>query len=359
MESYHLGAHPTQVAQWREQKYAEREQVLGKAALRQHAPDLIHARTRLDMMWNGECLGLRMRSESGMKFEPLESFDNASLKIIDLTKWFAQTCPARCLISLRFREGFEGLQGIWLDAARVDLEAIKTTQAEWVREATSAGIHIEVGQRGEEWVWDSNDARLKSTKAVLRPWLPSYPPGMAPLPLVATIASFTQPGPLANQTLIGAGHELLDQHAIANLASWGEWGAGNGNLSAAFAPRLGAQNGWISEPDPRSFAALAHNHAAFFAEAEIVRTAAMAAPKPFDLWLLDPPRSGFASLIAKLDEDTRPRAILIYHCALEGLVADQAALQEKGYKLRDWIFCDIFPGSAHAEAVSLWTHSSC
>lgn len=250
-------------------------------------------------------------------------------------------------------------KGLWIDASRADLDHLKTHHKDWIKEALNLNIAIEIGQRHEEWI-ENDDGDIKSTRAKLRTWLPSYAQDLTPIPLVSTIAAFSQPGPLANQALLSAGHLLLDQHLQWKPEySWGEWGAGNGNLSASFARRLGDDLAWISEPDPKSFLALKDNHSAYFAKAEISRTAAIMAPENFELWILDPPRSGFADLIGRLEPKHAPSTILIYHCAMDGLNRDSEMLKQKGYHLRDWIFCDVFPGSSHAEAVSLWTQTPC
>lgn len=358
---YQLLKHSAQVLEMRAIKLQERTTILGRKPLQIQCPNLTHARWKLDLMWNGSQLGLRGRlnPDDSLEFHPLLDFDNAAPEIIELCKWFASCFPLKALLSLRFRKDLNGLLGLWIDASRADLDTLKTNHKDWVQDALHKGIVVEVGQRNEEWVYDQELHLVKSTRAKPRAWLPSFTKDQKEMALVSTIAAFSQPGPLANQCMIGAGHTLLDTHFDHQTnkeapLSWGEWGAGNGNLSASFATRLGQSQAWISEPDPKSFQSLELNHKEFFPQATIKRTAATSADQKLALWILDPPRSGFPDLIRNLGQDNKPEHILIYHCALDGLQKDNQALIQTGYELMDWIFCDVFPGSIHAEAVSLW-----
>ena len=357
-DSYQLKKHKAELAEFRLRSYAEAEGLMGQPAWRRLEPDLRHARTRLDLMWDGSELGLKVHQNGGIEFEPIHDFDNADPAILAMSQDLRRTCPHKGIMNLRFRVGPGGLRGLWIDAPRTGLEELKSTHRSWIRSLLDQGIVLEAGQRGEEWVLSENgdDFAIKSTRPKLRVWLPSYTREGEPIPILSTLVAFSQPGPLANQTILRAGHELLD--LVSEWPAgfrWGEWGAGSGNLSASFASRLGAENAWISEPDPRAFAALKHNHGAHFAGARLERSAAIRAPENFYLWILDPPRSGFSDLIRSLQPEQRPQHILIYHCAAAGLASDRSALLERGYALREWVYCDVFPGSAHCEAISLWS----
>jgi tRNA/tmRNA/rRNA uracil-C5-methylase (TrmA/RlmC/RlmD family) len=252
---------------------------------------------------------------------------------------------------MRLRVGPGSLKGIWVDGANLEIQKALESM-EWIGELENLGYLVELGQKH------------KTARRQMEPqaWLPSYNTNGAALPLLSTIASFSQPGPEANRAMISAGFDLLwDAPEELDLTkTWVEFGAGVGNLSAAYSSFFEGP-GLCLESDPRMFELLQTNQERFFPRSQVKLCRA----EDFDplflgekssLWLLDPPRSGFPDLLAKLlsNPEASPHAILVYHCHEKGLKADVPVLKKAGYQLHDWSLIDIFPGTPHAEVLSLF-----
>ncbi len=75
---------------------------------------------------------------------------------------------------------------------------------------------------------------------------------------------------------------------------------------------------------------------------------------PCDAVLLDPPRSGALALVPQLVR-LAPRRILYVSCHPATLARDARALTENGYRLEAAGVVDMFPQTAHAEAMALFT----
>ncbi len=76
--------------------------------------------------------------------------------------------------------------------------------------------------------------------------------------------------------------------------------------------------------------------------------------KPYTKLLLDPPRSGAAEIVAKIEEFGVDR-ILYVSCQTSTFVRDAAHLvQEKGYRLEKIGIMDMFPHTKHVETMGLF-----
>jgi 23S rRNA (uracil1939-C5)-methyltransferase len=71
-----------------------------------------------------------------------------------------------------------------------------------------------------------------------------------------------------------------------------------------------------------------------------------------DTVLLDPPRTGAAGVVSRLETNT-VRKIVYVSCDPATLARDLATLTEKGFKLRHLEFIDMFPRTAHIETVAV------
>ncbi len=75
-----------------------------------------------------------------------------------------------------------------------------------------------------------------------------------------------------------------------------------------------------------------------------------------DRLLLDPPRSGAAELVARIGE-LSPRRIVYVSCNPVTLVRDAAVLAENGYAPEAAGIMDMFPHTAHVEAMAVFTRA--
>lgn len=76
--------------------------------------------------------------------------------------------------------------------------------------------------------------------------------------------------------------------------------------------------------------------------------------RPFDLVVLDPPRTGCKNILGEV-AGIRPRSILYVSCNPATLARDLKALAERGYRLVESRLVDLFPQTYHVESVNLLT----
>ncbi|MDZ4806038.1 MAG: hypothetical protein SGI90_14360 [Candidatus Eisenbacteria bacterium] len=313
-------------------------------------------RSRADLMWHEGRLGLRGPSDAGggWRFAPPEErwLRQLDSELPNLFEAFAASHPPRVDMQVRFRIAPDGRRGLWLDLSREGIAAIVSSGG-WLSRLLDDGWIIELGQRGEGAVSGPDGPVLQP--AFPYSWLPAWTPEGEALPLECLVASFSQPGPRINRALTDAAGALLDAESI-ETPSWCEWGAGYGNLTAWCSRRLGP-SGTALEGDGRAAGLLRENAPRFFPGIAVsaARVARGMSPPVADLWLLDPPRNGFATLLERLpDLSQRPAHVLALHCHQDGLAGDATALRSASYRLLNWIAVNAFPGTDHLEVVSLW-----
>jgi 23S rRNA (uracil1939-C5)-methyltransferase len=79
------------------------------------------------------------------------------------------------------------------------------------------------------------------------------------------------------------------------------------------------------------------------------------APERFDLWLLDPPRTGALTAVQRLPPAGGPRRVLYVSCHPATLARDAAVLTRvKGYRLTSAGVMDMFPQTSHVEAMAVF-----
>jgi 23S rRNA (uracil1939-C5)-methyltransferase len=110
-------------------------------------------------------------------------------------------------------------------------------------------------------------------------------------------------------------------------------------------------SGAISRPESRSAPAL--DLSATPAAAALDRLISARAPRP-DLVILDPPRQGAAELVSRLVALAPPR-ILYVSCNVPTLARDLANLRRGGYDLASLQLFDMYPQTAHVEALAALT----
>ena len=77
-----------------------------------------------------------------------------------------------------------------------------------------------------------------------------------------------------------------------------------------------------------------------------------------DKILLDPPRSGAYALVQALQPPQLPQRLVYVSCNPATFARDAAVLVGKGYRLRSAGIVNLFPQTAHVEAVACfdWPH---
>lgn len=355
LESFHLGKNWEKIEDLWRQKNLISAEILGENPLRQMRPELIGDRRRLDLMWNGQALGIRGRTRADESFEffPIEKPDTAPAEIHAMMEDWLEAKPALKLAQVRFRLGVQGERGLWLDIANLDIKNL-LEESTFLRTLIEKNFIVEMGQKHKE-VRLTDSGELEFAEATPRNWLASFDVHNQAIPLLATQSQFSQPGPEVNRALIATAFELLEAQGV-QVESWCEWGAGYGNLSAAFASKLGTTNAWSSEFEPHAARLLQINAEKFFPQVRVARQAAEGQNFPeAQLWLADPPRPGFPALFARLPSLAhKPQWILTFHCHQKGLISDCREIKNGGYELKHWSSVDAFPGTPHHEVISLW-----
>jgi len=337
-------------------------EILAKPAHRYMRPEILGDRTRVDLMWNSKTLGIRgpSREDGTFSFWAIQRPDTVSPLINEMMQEFTATPPPLQLAQIRFREGIsrngEKIKGLWIDTANESIRDLLNEEV-WLRSFLDQGWIIEIGQKKKEVVCSAGEEGVELQKCTGRVWLPSYDLNNKEIPIDSYISLFSQPGPETNRALIAAGFDLLDTAGIKKLR-WAEWGAGYGNLTAAFLSRLGP-NGSASELEPPAAELLSKNiqtlAPGFHCEQRISEKGPSDFERKVDLWLIDPPRPGFGALLENLKKlEEPPQYVLAYHCHAKGLINDSKILKESNYRLLNWSSVDAFPATAHHEVISLW-----
>ena len=330
---------------------------MGRSALRFMRPEILGDRTRLDVMWNGKTLGIRgpTKADGTFVFYSLQNPDTVTPQIVSMMKLFDEAPPPFNLAQFRFRHSADDQKGLWIDTSNEQIrDALE--EAEWFRKVLKAGWIVEVGQKQKQVLQFDEELKLEKTDPQV--WLPSYDLNNNEIRLKSHISMFSQPGPETNRALIATGFDLLDTASVPKNLKWVEWGAGYGNLSAAYVSRLGP-NGSASEMDGPATVCLEINGPLFFPQLKLACRTAEKGPASHeldaDLWLIDPPRPGFGKLLESLATlEHKPSWVLAYHCHASGLMNDTRILRENKYALQNWSSVDAFPATPHHEVISLW-----
>ncbi|MEO5667376.1 MAG: hypothetical protein ABIR96_04885 [Bdellovibrionota bacterium] len=357
IEAFHLRENRALIeAKWREKRLLTSE-VLAQNPLRALQPDSTGGRLRLDLMWKEGLIGIRDENDS---FTEIREPDSAHPRIRGMMNLLLQDPLPVTRAGLRFRYSTqEDLCGLWIDCSNEEIKQLKD-EAEWLKRAlTKRHWIVEAGQKGKEF------AREESGELVFREarphvWLASFDSNNDEILLNSKIHLFSQPGPEVNRAMIACGFELLELLKTPPQ-SWAEFGAGYGNLTAAYASYFPKTDAWSSEIHPLAVECLRLNGARFFPHIELMLTSAKleSLDKRADLWILDPPRPGFPELFDGLatQPEMKPLSVLIYHCHSKGLIGDTTRLKNLGYKLQEWSCVDAFPGTPYHEVISLWNLS--
>jgi 23S rRNA (uracil1939-C5)-methyltransferase len=162
------------------------------------------------------------------------------------------------------------------------------------------------------------------------------------------VRSFFQANRFLLQTLVQ--HVLdaaLDGPALDLYAGTGLFG-----LAVAAAWRVPVV---LVEGDPWSSRDLAHNAAPFEGLAQVERESVERfVSEPCGgcrTWIVDPPRTGLSDAVRAAIGRDRPERVVYVSCDVATLARDVRALTEKGYEATALTGFDLFPSTAHVEAV--------
>lgn len=171
------------------------------------------------------------------------------------------------------------------------------------------------------------------------------------------VGDFTQINLPMNEAMVARALRLLQPQAHERIV---DLFCGLGNFSLPIA-RSGATVVGIEGADALTQRALHNarenglNHATFMT-ADLFETTAQTIEKwgYFDKMLLDPPRAGAYALVQALHAPYLPKRIVYVSCNPATLARDAAVLVGKGYRFGAAGVMNLFPHTAHIEAVAVF-----
>ena len=260
--------------------------------------------------------------------------------------------------SVRLRVAPDGMRGVWLDLANVDVKTLLDERK--TLDALRAMAVVEIGQKRKRLV--ERDGQLKLADPVLEPWFETYLETAdgkeEAASLYCAIGSFTQPGFRANRALVREAREHIKLSRARTVA---EFGSGIGNFTvplASVAEKIHAYEvdtlaleGLKRTLDERGLNDKVEIHSGNF---QVERKV----PADFggvDLVFVDPPRSGLMKFLDPLEAmapGLRPKHFVYVSCFAESFTQDSARLFALGYTLERISLVDQFPQSRHYETVA-------
>lgn len=315
------------------------------------APGSVRLRDRADLTWiKGQGLGLYHKD----KYEIVD-LENCPMMSAPLEKWmqdFRKIPPPVNKGSIRLRIGPNGERGVWLDFANVDIKTLLDEKA--YLETLLSQAHVEIGQKRK--VLGVKEGQLKLLDPEPRVWFQTYVEEQA-VPLVSSIADFTQVSMSSNRLLVNTAMQMLTDAKVKTVA---EFGSGIGNFTLPLSQRFDRVLAF--EMDRFSSAMLEQNLLAFGSREKVEifhgdfqrlnekRTVDFT---NVDAVLVDPPRSGVQNFIDPLLTSVKKPLHFIYvSCFPESFASDLERLKAVGYRLVDLAVIDQFPHSAHMELVA-------
>ncbi|MGE0632851.1 MAG: hypothetical protein AB7O96_10600 [Pseudobdellovibrionaceae bacterium] len=256
--------------------------------------------------------------------------------------------------SIRLRVSPQGLKGIWLDFANLDIKNLLEEKSTLEKLSVCADV-IEIGQKRKRW--NKNSGKL--SEAHPETWFQTYL-GERVLPLYCYIGSFTQPGFLANRALSKEVLEYVDKTKLQSIC---EFGSGVGNFTL---PLL--EKGYrvtALEFDSSAVDLLQMNIDKFLSPEAKVRAEIKQGNfhregqidfSQCEVLVADPPRSGLGDFLGSLrsQNEKNLKGVIYVSCFPESFLKDTELLIELGFKLSEISFVNQFPQTTHIEVVSLW-----
>jgi 23S rRNA (uracil1939-C5)-methyltransferase len=172
--------------------------------------------------------------------------------------------------------------------------------------------------------------------------------GSAAVPLRHSASSFFQGNRFLLATLVGLVTRAAHDGPVLDLF------AGTGLFGLALAA-TGRRTVTLVEGHPASGRDLAHNADLYGAHAVVRRESVesfVASPRPgLATWIVDPPRTGLSDRVRAAALRDRPGRIVYVSCDPATLARDVRSLVGGGYEVTSLVGLDLFPSTAHVEAV--------
>lgn len=156
----------------------------------------------------------------------------------------------------------------------------------------------------------------------------------APETLVAAVLEALEPRPGERALDLYAGVGLFSRFLLDAVGSDGRVCAVEGDAAASRLAKRNCRGLDVTAGDVGAVLASAYD-------------------EPFDLVVLDPPRTGAKRKVVEQVVDRRPRAVAYVACDPAALARDVAIFAEHGYRLVSLRAFDLFPMTHHVECVAL------
>ncbi|MFN7825512.1 MAG: methyltransferase [Pseudobdellovibrionaceae bacterium] len=253
--------------------------------------------------------------------------------------------------SLRLRQSPSGMTGVWLDFSHEDVHQL--FQEKTLLQRLSENFHIEIGQKRKPLTFQNDEPKLIKEWAFL-PWTQTFHEDQA-IPLLGTIAAFTQTGLPAQRVIARELQKILDQLNAEKIL---EFGSGLGTLTF---PLAGAHREVIAFENDlyaiKSLEATLKTQPQFAPRIRVLNGDFQRSPhlteNDYDTVMVNPPRSGLMNLAEALPAG---KNLLYMSCFLDSFARDYEVLKTKNYQIQDLIVIDQFPHTPHLEILATLTH---
>lgn len=310
-------------------------------------------RVRLDFVWENGRLGLY--SHEKKQILDLSECSQLSSELQKLLTEFRNISWPIQKGSIRLRVSPDGIGGIWLDFANLDIKKI-LDNSELLQKITQMGF-VEVGQKFKRIAMrPGNKFGLLDPEP--NPWFYTFCEGKK-IDLYSYVGSFTQPSFIGNELIIKTMLSYIGDDTYSRAV---EFGSGIGNLSL---PLLGRGMEVMACELVREFSKLIKLslvnaglwekykskikfHTGDFREKKKIEF------KENDILILNPPRSGVGKFLSPLLEGPKPSAIFYMSCFPESFIQDSQTLQTAGFRPEKMSILDQFPQTTHYEILSYW-----
>lgn len=249
--------------------------------------------------------------------------------------------------------------GLWLDFANLDIKSLLESQS-LLQQLLEQGIYVEVGQKQKQVVHKQGKLKLEDGQA--HPWSLTYI-GEQKIPLYSFVSSFTQTGIIANRVFAHLIETSLQALKAQNIV---EFGSGIGTLTF---PALGKNRKVrLCEVEESALTCVKISSQAYstidfinrmeFKVGNFHKAVSVDFFTGIDTILVNPPRSGIGDFLSQLSQmpfSLRPTNLLYLSCFLESMKLDSQALEQLGYKLKEFHLVDQFPQSHHFESFAVYT----
>ncbi|MCE3010205.1 MAG: methyltransferase [Proteobacteria bacterium] len=311
-------------------------------------PSQDHFRSHLDLRIEDGTLGFPGEHQKVFKLDSCEVATPGLEKALQKLQEFSFPIKKG---SLRLRQSPSGMTGVWLDFSHED--AHQLFQEKSLLQSLSENFHVEIGQKRKPLTFQNGEPKLLKEWAFL-PWAQTFHDEQA-IPLLGTIAAFTQTGLPAQKVIARELQRILDSLGARRVL---EFGSGLGTLTF---PAAGSSREVIAfENDLYALKALETTLKTQGQFKDRIRSLSgdfqrspQITEKDYETVIVNPPRSG----LMKLAEVLPTGKNLIYmSCFLESFARDYEVLKTKNYRVREIVVIDQFPHTPHLEILATLTH---